>query len=352
MRALAVLTSLLALAAGAALVGCSSNTGTAAKGSSSTPSAAAASPTAAAAGPPLTIAYSDWPGWLVWEIGIEKGFFKEAGVDVKFEWFEYLPSIDAFTNKKVDAVNIVCGDSLTAARGSTAIVLTDYSNGNDMIIAKKGIESIKGLKGKKVGLELNVVEHILLDKALRDNGMTEEELKLENIETNKTPQALSSGGVDAIGAWYPISGETLAKMAGSKPLYTSAQSPGLIYDALQVSPESLLLRRDDWKKVVGVWFRCLEYLHDPKTHDEAVKIMTKRIGSVKPEDLEKNLKGTKLLDRAGNLRALEKRDTLDSVYGSIMNANAFYLKHVKDYKSQDADKYVDASLVKEVGETK
>jgi NitT/TauT family transport system substrate-binding protein len=331
-----------------AVTGCpSGNTGTGTKGGSS----GVRAKTPARSGQPLTIAYSDWPGWLVWEIGIEKGFFREAGVDVKFEWFEYLPSIDAYSNNKVDAVNIVCGDSLTTARGSTAIVLTDYSNGNDMIIAKKGIESIKDLKGKKIGLELNLVEHILLDNALKDNGMSESDVKIENFETNKTPQALASAGVDAIGAWYPISGETLTTVAGSKALYTSAQAPGLIYDALQVSPESLVLRRDDWLKVVGVWFKCLDYLNDPKTHDEAVKIMTKRVPTVKPADLEKNLKGTKLLDRAGNLKAMEERKSLDSVYGSIDNANAFYIKHDPKYKPpQDTKKYVDSSLVKEVGQ--
>ena len=32
-------------------------------------------------GKPLRIAYSDWPGWVAWEIGIQKGFFKDAGVN-------------------------------------------------------------------------------------------------------------------------------------------------------------------------------------------------------------------------------------------------------------------------------
>ena len=45
---------------------------------------------------PLKIGYSDWPGWVAWEVGIEKGWFKEAGVEVKFEWFDYVASMDAF----------------------------------------------------------------------------------------------------------------------------------------------------------------------------------------------------------------------------------------------------------------
>ena len=39
----------------------------------------------------LKIAYSDWPGWVAWEIGIQKGWFDEEGVDVEFEWLEYVP---------------------------------------------------------------------------------------------------------------------------------------------------------------------------------------------------------------------------------------------------------------------
>lgn len=34
---------------------------------------------------PLKIGYSDWPGWVAWQVAIDKGWFKEAGVDVDFE---------------------------------------------------------------------------------------------------------------------------------------------------------------------------------------------------------------------------------------------------------------------------
>jgi NitT/TauT family transport system substrate-binding protein len=299
---------------------------------------------------PLTIAYSDWPGWLVWEIAKQKDFFKDAGVDAELRWFEYGPSIDAFAAGQVDSILIACGDSLpigATGKPSTIIVLTDYSNGNDMIVGKPGVASIKELKGKKIGLEVNLVEHLLLEKAMQDNGLTEGDITIKPVSTNETPQTLNSGEVDAIAAWYPISGQTLHQVAGSKALYTSANAPGLIYDALQVSPESLKARRDDWKKVVGVWFKCLDYLNDPKTHDDAVKIMAGRING-KPEDLEKHLKGTHLLDKDGNLKAMEKRDTLDSVYGSLKNADSFYVKR-KVYKdSQDANTYVDPSILKEV----
>ena len=142
---------------------------------------------------PLTIAYSDWPGWLVWEIAKQKNWCKDAGVDVNFEWADYGATIDEYSAGKVDGVLIVCGDSLTAGKPSTAIVLTDYSDGNDMLIGKQGIESIKDMKGKKVGVERNLVEHILLDKALEDNMLKEDDVTVVDIKTNRRPQTLSHG---------------------------------------------------------------------------------------------------------------------------------------------------------------
>ena len=53
---------------------------------------------------PLTVGYSDWPGWVAWQVAIDKGWFKQAGVDVKFEWFDYSASLEAFAAGKIDAV--------------------------------------------------------------------------------------------------------------------------------------------------------------------------------------------------------------------------------------------------------
>ncbi|HVY38463.1 MAG TPA: hypothetical protein VHM31_11020, partial [Polyangia bacterium] len=104
--------------------------------------AAPATPPPPAAKPPLRIAFSDWPGWTAFEVGIEKGWFKDAGLDVKFDWFEYAPSMEAFAAGKDDAVMVTMGDALvTGAPGarSVAILITDYSNGNDMIVGRKGL---------------------------------------------------------------------------------------------------------------------------------------------------------------------------------------------------------------------
>jgi NitT/TauT family transport system substrate-binding protein len=214
---------------------------------------------------PLKIGYSDWPGYVAWQVAIEKGWFKEAGVDVKFDWFDYSASLDAFTAGKIDADLTTNGDALVIASGGTKnvmVMLTDYSNGNDMVIAKPGIKSLKDLKGKKIGLETGLVEHLLLLNGLQKAGMKESDVTIVNTKTNDTPQALASPDIAAIAAWQPNSGQAMKLVPGSKPIYTSAQAPGLIYDVLAVNPASLSARKDDWAK----WLPILTTLRLSQMH--------------------------------------------------------------------------------------
>ncbi len=296
---------------------------------------------------PLKIAYSDWPGFTILEVAKQKGWFKEEGVDVELLWFDYLPSLDAFAAGKVDGVTVVATDALVSgANGAKSkfIALLDYSDGNDMIIGKPGIDSIKALKGQKVGLELTLVEHMLLLKALEVNGMKQSDVELVNTSTNDTPQTLASGKVGAVGAWYPVSGQALKQVPGSKKLFTSADAKGLIYDVLAVSPTSLAKNKTEWEKVVKVYYKCVDYIKDPKTRDEAVKIMAAKVGA-KPEEYAENIPGTHFLTLTEAKAALKKGDGLDSIYGSMAVGNKFNLDN-KVYKvSQKAENYVAPSII-------
>ncbi|MFL5307415.1 MAG: ABC transporter substrate-binding protein [Polyangia bacterium] len=311
--------------------------------------AAPATPPPPAAKPPLRIAFSDWPGWTAFEVGIEKGWFKDAGLDVKFDWFEYAPSMEAFAAGKDDAVMVTMGDALvTGAPGarSVAILITDYSNGNDMIVGRKGLTSIKQLKGKKVGLEVGLVEHLMLTKALEKFNIKIGDVTLVNVPTHETAQTLASGSVDAIGAWQPNAGQALKAVAGSKPIFTSKDLPGLIYDLVSVSPQSLAQRRDDWVKFVKVWYKIDAFVRDPATQPEAIKIMASRAG-VPPEEYAKFIPGTRFLTPEEALTRFEKKDSLESLYGSGKVADTFNVANKVYAQPQPIETYIDGSLAKE-----
>jgi NitT/TauT family transport system substrate-binding protein len=274
---------------------------------------------------PLQIGYSDWPGFVALEVPAAKGWFKEAGLDIKLVWFEYVPSLEAFQAGKLDAVGITNGDQLVIAASktpSTMVLLTDYSNGNDMIVARDGIADVKALKGKKVGVEVGFVDHLLLLNALKSAGLKEADVKLVNVPTDQTPQALKSGSVDAIAAWQPSSGSALQEVAGSKAIHTSAEAPGLIYDGIATTPDSFASRRDDWIAFTKVWYRTVDYIMNPENRAEILQIMSARVG-LTPQKYEPLLQGTFLLNGAGNVKHYAPGSDLFSVYFSDITTNEF-----------------------------
>lgn len=297
---------------------------------------------------PLKIGYSDWPGWVAWEIAVEKKMFDKVGVDVQFEWFDYVASMDAFAAGQLDAVAMTNGDALvTGSTGASnvMILVNDYSNGNDMIVGAPGIRSIKDLKGKKVGVEIGFVGHLLLLNALEKNGMNESDVELVNVPTNETPQVLASGQVDAIVAWQPNSGQALSLVPGSSRIYSSANEPGLIYDVLAVSPSSLSAHKAEWTKVLKAWYMAVDYLNDPATHEDAIAIMAARVG-LKADGYKGFIKGTKILTLKETLPFLEPADGFKSLYGSTEIADDFNVANDVYPEKQPVGSYIDTSLMK------
>ena len=295
---------------------------------------------------PLKVGYSDWPGWVAWQVAIDKGWFKEAGVNVDFEWFDYSASMDAYAAGKIDAVLMTNGDALVTGSGgakSSMIMLTDYSNGNDMIVAKPGIKSLKDLKGKKVSVEPGLVEHLLLLNGLKKAGMKESDVTIVNAKTNEMPQMLASADIAAVGAWQPISGQAMTAVPGSKAIYTSADEPGLIYDVLAANPASVKEHRAEWQKIVKVWDRVVKYIDDPKTQPDAVKIMSARVG-LTPEAYLPLLKGTKLLSLSDAKKIYAKGASFKSIYGSSKTADSFNVANGVYKASENVDSYIDPSF--------
>jgi NitT/TauT family transport system substrate-binding protein len=276
----------------------------------------------------MSLGYSDWPGWVAWQVAIDKGWLKEAGLDINFNWFDYSASMDAFAAGKIDGDFVTNGDALVTGAGGARnlmIMATDYSNGNDMIVARPGIKTLQDLKGRKIGIEIGLVEHLLLLDGLKKAGISPNDVTLVNAKTNETPQVLASGQVDAIGAWQPNSGLAMTAVPGAHPVYTSKESPGLIYDVLTVNPVTLASHRADYARLLPIWDRIVHYIDDPKTQGDAVQIMAARVGLSAPQ-YQRIVAGTHLIDIAEGKKVMVKAPGLGSLYGSSQNADDFNVR--------------------------
>ena len=111
------------------------------------------------------VCWSIYVGWMPWEYGHESGIVKkwadkyDINIDV-VQFNDYVESMNQYTAGEFDACTMANVDALTipAAGGvdSTALIVGDFSNGNDAVILKEG-NTIKDAKGQNINLvELSV----------------------------------------------------------------------------------------------------------------------------------------------------------------------------------------------------
>ena len=85
--------------------------------------------------------------------------------------------------------------------GQVVVLVNDNSAGNDQIIADEAIETISDLKGKTVAVEEGVVDDFLLSLALRDVGLSRDDVIIKGMPTDQAATAFAAGQVDAVGAF-------------------------------------------------------------------------------------------------------------------------------------------------------
>ncbi|MCR9143238.1 MAG: ABC transporter substrate-binding protein [bacterium] len=275
---------------------------------------------------PITIGYSDWPGWVAWEIAIEKGMFEKKGVAVEFKWFDnYVESLQAMDAKQLDANCQTWNDTIfslaTVGVPMKAVLINDNSAGNDGVVAK-GVESLKDLKGKVVAAEEGTVSHFVLLTALEKAGLSQEDVEFKNMFVPDAANAVTLGNVSAAALWQPSLFNSMQE-DGVKLLFSSKEMAGLIPDMLVFHEDVVAAKGPEIQKIVEVWFEILAFIES--NPEEAYAIMAKKVGQ-SPENYQTFISGTRFFSLADNLAAYKKGPGANSLYGSGQTIGDFYLK--------------------------
>src|SRR5690606_17060181 len=136
----------------------------------------------------FSVCWSIYVGWMPWGYGKDAGIVKKWAdkYDIEIEVVQindYVESINQYTAGKYDGCTMTNMDALTipAASGvdSTALIVGDFSNGNDGVVLK-GKTELKDIKGNRVNLVELSVSHYLLARALDSVGLSERDLTVVN----------------------------------------------------------------------------------------------------------------------------------------------------------------------------
>jgi NitT/TauT family transport system substrate-binding protein len=226
--------------------------------------------------PEFTVAWSIYVGWDPYQYMAKSGLLRKwgekYGVAIRVQRFDYAPSIDAFTSKNVDACAMTNMEALDlpAASGidTTAILIGDYSNGNDAVMARDG-NTLQSLPGKKVLLVQKTVSEYLLERAFVKNNLESEvrKVKLVNTSDGSIVAAFMNDSSEAgVVTWKPLVSQ-LQKVKGVTTLFDSSKIPGEILDLLVVRSE--VLNRADGSDVPSQRSRCHGWICRPQRQDAA-----------------------------------------------------------------------------------
>lgn len=225
---------------------------------------------AQAAKPTFTVGWSVYAGWTPYHYLMQSGIMRKwadkYGITIKVQRFDYAPSLDAFVAKNIDACTMTNMEALDmpAASGvpTTAVIIGDYSNGNDAVLVRNGLQ-LKDLPGKKLLLVQKTVSEYLLDRAMTTQGLKDhiKQIKLVNTSDSDIATAfLADNNAAATVTWKPLVSQIL-KQKGITSLFNSSQIPGEILDLTVVRTE--VLNRPDGsgqrfaKALAGAWYEVM-----------------------------------------------------------------------------------------------
>ncbi|MEJ2156054.1 MAG: putative urea ABC transporter substrate-binding protein [Desulfobacteraceae bacterium] len=210
------------------------------------------------------IAWSHYTGWEPWELARNSGILEKwgakYGIKIQLDLInDYIESINLYTGGTYQGCVMTNMDALTipAVGGidSTALIIGDFSNGNDGIVIKNG-NKVADLKGRQVKLVELSVSHYLLARALSMNGMQEKDLKLINTSDADIAAVFAADKNGAVVTWNPPLMQA-RNVKGAKMVFDSSKIPGEIIDMMVVRSDA----PDKLKKaLVGAWYETMQVM--------------------------------------------------------------------------------------------
>lgn len=264
----------------------------------------------------FSIGWSIYAGWMPWayaqQAGIVKKWGDKYGITIELvQVNDYIESVNQYTAGKLDGVTVANMDALTipAAGGkdTSAIILGDYSNGNDAVLLK-GADSVAAIKGRQVYLAELSVSHYLLARALEKNGMKLADVKTVNTSDADIAAAFASPDVNAAVAWNPQV-TTMKGVAGAKAVFTSADIPGEILDLLVVDTATLKANPNLGKALAGIWYETMTLMARQDAEGAAARAAMAKLAGTTPAEFEGQLATTYLYtDPKAALAAMSSPD--------------------------------------------
>jgi len=284
----------------------------------------ASGPAMAAPKKDFKLAWTIYVGWMPWgyakDAGIVKKWADKYGINIDVvQVNDYAESINQYTVGGFDALTVTNMDALsTPAVGgvdTTAVLIGDFSNGNDAVILK-GKDKLADIKGQKVNLVEFSVSHYLLARALASIGLAERDVKVVSTSDADMASAWKTADVTSVVTWNPIVSEILGDKAAHN-VFDSSKIPGEIIDMTVVNTQTLKDNPAFAKALAGIWYETLALMTADTPEGKAAREAMGKASGTDLAGFEAQMAATKLFakpaDAAAFTRSPEVGATMEKV---------------------------------------
>jgi len=251
--------------------------------------------------PPLRIGTNVWIGSEPLYLAREMGHLDSKAVRL-VEYPSASEVLRAFRNQAIDGM-VISLDELfgLAADGlqPRVILAVDVSHGADVVVGRRGMRTMKDLKGKRVAVESGALGAFVLSRALALNGMQAGDVDVVHLESNEQPKAFEKGQVDGAVTFDPYRTQLLR--AGAATLFDSTQIPGEIVDLIAVRASALDKQPRAIRTLLAGWFSAIDYLkREPQDAARRMGVRQQASG----EQFLQTLQGIHIPSREENMKML------------------------------------------------
>ncbi len=270
------------------------------------------------------VCWSIYVGWMPWGYGADSGIVKKwadkYGVEINVTQInDYIESINQYTAGQYDGCVMTNMDALTipAAGGvdSTALIVGDFSNGNDGVVLK-GKKSLADIKGQKVNLVELSVSHYLLARGLESVGMSERDVTVVNTSDADMVAAYTTKDVTSVVTWNPLLSEITA-MPNSYKVYDSSKIPGEIIDLMVVNTDVLKANPKFGKALTGAWYEIMATMSAGDAKANKAKTSMAVASGTDLTGYEAQLASTKMFYKAADAVAFTNSTQLKQTMGYV-----------------------------------
>ena len=221
---------------------------------------------------PLQVGIDLWAGYYPALLAEQLGYFRAEQVAVELSLPEDTDQLLVdFAAGSLDGIGVAAGDTINVVEANPdarIILLSDLSEGADMVLGLPPIKTPEDLRGRAVGTNLGGFGEVLVRQMLDQHGVSSSAVKVVNIDASQAVDRLLSGELAAVHTWEPYASR--ARTLGAKVLYTSADADGLVLDGFIFSGETLRARPAAVRRFVKAWFSAVQHWQAHPEEDDAL----------------------------------------------------------------------------------